>query len=141
MEMKLKYTEKKTLQCRDAISPIADEDIEGILLIGDKEITVQGHGNRFGRDAKTIVPAIHNGKRVWLTRCIWQPASGYSAFGTAEVVIPFETGVKMLIENGYFSFPEEEPEQKDEIVRDGIAHHRHGEYDYYHPIERMHKEE
>ena len=139
--MKLKYTEKKTLACRGAVNQEPDEDVDGILMVGDKVISLEPSSHsRFGHDSNRIRPAIHNGKRVWLKLSVWSPSRGYCAEGTTENIITFEDGVKVLIENGYFSFPITEDE-KDEIVRDGIANHRHGEYDYYHPIDRTHKEE
>ena len=142
--MKIKYIEKKTLECRGAVAPEPDEDVDGILLVAEKSISLSPSGHiRYGHDGRTIRPAIYNGARAWLLACIWQPARGYCASGTTECIISFEDGVKQLIDSEYFSFPIPitEEDGKDEIVRDGVAHHRHGGSDYYHPVERVHKEE
>jgi len=104
--MKLKYTEQKTLACRGAVDSEPDEDVDGILLVAEKSISLEPSGHtRYGHDGVYITPAIYNGKRAWVKRNVWQPAHGYCAEGSTEILLEFDDGVKLLIENGYFSFP------------------------------------
>lgn len=102
----MRYIEKKTLANRGAIDPEPDEDVEGILLVAEKAIFGWDSGHiRYGHDSNSLSPAIYNGKRAWLLQSVWQPASGYCASGTTESILDFESGAKILIEQGVFSFP------------------------------------
>lgn len=113
----IKYIEIKTLACRGAVDSEPDEGVDGILLIAEKSISIESSGHtQYGYDRRFITPAIYNGKRAWVRRNVWQPARGYCASGTSESILNFEDGVKLLIENGYFSFPITEEGEKDEIV-------------------------
>jgi len=135
----MKYVEKKTLANRDAINPMPAEDVEGILLVAEGCVLSWESGHsRYGYDSCSLYPAVQEGKRAWLVRKSWCATWGYCASGSVEYIIPYEDGIKLLIENGRFSFPIPNEPSEDERVRDGVAEHRHGGYGYFHAKDRVH---
>lgn len=101
----VKFVEKKTLANRDAINPMPDEDVEGVLLVAEEPALTWEDGHiRFGHDYNSLFPAVYKGEKAWLLQAVWQPVRGYCASGTTESILNFENGAKILIDQGKFSF-------------------------------------
>jgi hypothetical protein len=100
----MKYLIKETLQCRGAVDPEPPQEVSGILLMGEYPIATweTGHTNT-GCDCVRIYPAIFNGGKSWVKECTWEPAAGYSASGTEEVILTFGEGVEQLLEHGSYN--------------------------------------
>jgi len=98
------YREQRTLARRGPTDQLEDEEIAG-LLVGEKAVmNYQANYSQYGSNSVYIYPAFYKGERCWLSKEIWQPAYGYSAYGTSEFIMTFEDGVKIFLERGVFKF-------------------------------------
>lgn len=101
------YIEYTSLRQSSNTEQIADAPIYGTCLVGTEPVlTFEANHSNFGYDDVSLFPAFHKGDRRWLKREEWNAAPGYSAYGTNETIIAFETGVKLFLEHGVFAFPE-----------------------------------
>jgi len=99
------YIEWKRLQTRGAVEPGPDETVEGSLLVGDRICSWEDNYSSYGCDWSQLYPAFFKGERCWVRRNVRCPALGYSASGCEEIVLSFQKGVEILIEQGMFLFP------------------------------------
>ncbi len=95
---------KTELEQRGANSPSCPEPVEGELMVAEKAAHEwDAHHSSSGHDECTLFPALQDGRPCWLYSEDWRPASGYSAYGTNEGLIPsFEDGVRELVRRGAF---------------------------------------
>ena len=97
----MKYTEKKTLACRDAINQLPDDAVNGTLLVGDRCVASYEEGHcGYGYDYTEWFPAVEDGTRVWLVRRTWCAAHQYCAEGTAEDIVGLEDGLREMLDRG-----------------------------------------
>jgi|Deesub1362A_J573_1020465.scaffolds.fasta_scaffold47014_1 hypothetical protein len=99
----MKYTEKKTLATRGPVDPGPPAPVDGTLLVGEPIAKWEDGHRETGHDVVRLMPAFHNGARVWLIRRAWCPAHGYCAAGTEEQILSFKEGVRLLLERGAFN--------------------------------------
>ena len=99
----MKFVEKFELECRGPVDPEPPVEVNGTLLVGEEAIATWDEGqSSYGCDIVRVYPAYHNGKRAWIVSRTWDAAPGYSASGTEEEILPFEDGVKLLLEHGVY---------------------------------------
>ncbi len=88
----------KILACRGPIEQQVDVPVEGYLMVAEK-VTMEcqtGH-SPYGYDHTELYKAIHDDRRVWLRRDIWQSAPGYTCDGlTDETILSYDDGMKFL---------------------------------------------
>ena len=100
------YMQVRTLATRGPIEQRPDREVDGTLLVGrEPAIQFEDRHQDVGHDAVALYPAFFNGRQSWLEHRRWHPAHGYSASGTMERVLPFEDGVKIMLERGVFTLP------------------------------------
>ncbi|SRR6266700_3196540 len=99
------FVEKYTLEQRGAVDPAPDLEVEGTLLIGVECLLSFYAGQcNYGEDRVSIYAAFHNGVKCFIQRSTWCPAHGYSASGTQESIVSFETGAKIFLTYNVFNF-------------------------------------
>ena len=96
------YRERATLLRRDACNQAPPEETE-TFLIGNRMIAeYEENHSSYGCDVTRMYPAWKEGKRAFLLDRGCNPAQGYSAEGTEEVLISFEDGLRIILEKGLY---------------------------------------
>lgn len=92
----------------DSFHRNSDETVSGLLVGTNWVLHSIGEEQGNGCWVSYFYPAFHNGERAWLEKRIWSPSGNYCYENESEYILPFEDGVKMLINNGKFSFSQSE---------------------------------
>ena len=103
MSTKQKWTKKDVLDWyknnesgQDAINPP--------LFYLDYVLVWHDPTDRTGGYSHFLYPAWQGDKQCWLKSTSWDAASPYKWAEGREEIIPFEEGVKLMIEHGKFAF-------------------------------------
>lgn len=96
----MQFEERYTLQCRGPIEGYEPEAVESLLVATEPVAKWAANHIGCGHDDCALYPAWQSGDRAWLLREAWSPANGYSAWGTRDIVLCLEDGIKMLIQHG-----------------------------------------
>jgi hypothetical protein len=111
----MKYRVEKTLSRRSMSCSLSPEEVKGLLLVGEEPTAVWKTGHsRYGYDQCSLIPAIHNGARVWVLRRCWFAADGCGACGVSEEILPFEVGKEILAGKGIYDIPNFFPVENEE---------------------------
>jgi len=107
----LRFVEQNTLKTRGPVDSQPDEECEMFLRSETSVLRWESGHSRAGYDVNDLFPAWIGGKRGFMLRRMWWALSPYSAEGTQDVLLSFEQGVKILIEQGVYDFAAPTPKK------------------------------
>jgi len=107
----IKYVRIRSLQQRNAINPLPDRAVDGVLLSAESPcLTFETGHRREGHDLVSLYPAFHDGCQCWIEQREWIAGHGYSASGTQSEIIDLAQGIGILVDRGLFRLPKPDGE-------------------------------